>query len=170
MCFIPVTFHFAMPLALACLGPIRDLWKCKARSEQGPWEYSNRSAHLDHSCQVGGGQWEHTDGGKDHWQSNHLTTGKWGGNQPWAVDSGQLQMKAFLSLCDCRWMLPHLSFFFFLTYFFIAFLCFVGIGYIHFQIVSQLLRDKSIMSVLFEESENVLCSGIVIPNRSANLP
>lgn len=89
---IPLTNWLTVLLALACLGAVRDIWECEAGSEQSPWEYSNWSAHLDHSCQVGGGQWQHTDGGEDHWPSNHLTEGQWGRDQPWAVDSGQSWM------------------------------------------------------------------------------
>lgn len=94
--------YLTVLLALACLGPIRDLWECKACSEQGPWEYSNWSAHLDHRCQVRGGQWQHTDGGEDHWQSNHFIKSQWGRDQSWAVDSGQSQ-KCMIVISKLIW-------------------------------------------------------------------
>lgn len=90
--WIPPTCHLTLLLALACLGPAGDLWECQACFEQGPWEYSNWSTHLDHGRQVRGGQWQHTDGRENHWQSNHLSESQWSRNQPWTVDSGKSWM------------------------------------------------------------------------------
>lgn len=53
-------------LAVARTGPVRDVRECPSCPEQSQREHPHRSPHLDHCRQVGGGQWQHSNGGKDH--------------------------------------------------------------------------------------------------------
>lgn len=80
-------------LAVAGTGPVRDVRERPACPEQSSREHPNRSPHLDHCCQVGGGQWQHSDGGQDHWQSHHFSTRQRCGDQQRAVDTGVLLLR-----------------------------------------------------------------------------
>lgn len=82
-------------LALAGTGPVRDVWERSSCPEQSSREYPHWSPHLDHCCEAGGGQWEHSDGRKDHWPSHHFSACQWCGDQQRTVDTG-----LFLGLSD----------------------------------------------------------------------
>lgn len=53
-------------LAVARPGPVGDVRERPSCLEQSQREHPHRSPHLDHCCQAGGGQWQHSDGGQDH--------------------------------------------------------------------------------------------------------
>lgn len=79
---------FVSFIAMVGPGPLRDVWKRSTCSEQSSRKYPHWSPHLDHCCQVGRGQWQHSDGGEDHWQSHNFSTGQWRGDQQRAMDTG----------------------------------------------------------------------------------
>lgn len=82
--------------AVAGIGPVRDVWERTSCPEQSSRKHPHRSPHLDHRCQVGGGQRQHSDGGQDHWQSHHFSARQWCGDQQRAVDTGVfLQLSGF---------------------------------------------------------------------------
>lgn len=73
---------------MAGTGPVRNIRECPSCPEQSSREHPHRSSHLDHCCQVGGGKWQHSDGGQDHWQSHQFSTCQRCGDQQRAVDTG----------------------------------------------------------------------------------
>lgn len=77
-------------VALVSFGPVRDVRERPSRPEQSQRKHSHWSAYLDNCCQAGGSQRKHSDGGENHWQSHHLSTCKWCGDQQRAVDTGGL--------------------------------------------------------------------------------
>lgn len=94
-------------LAVARPGPVGDVRERPSCLEQSQREHPHRSPHLDHCCQVGGGQRQHSDGGQDHRPSHHFSPSQWCGDQQRAVDTGVLlQPVAFSPIIEGECKFP----------------------------------------------------------------
>lgn len=83
-------------LAVVGTGEVRNVRERPSCLEQSSREHPHWSPHLDYGCQVGRGQWQYSDGRKDHWQSHHFTACKRCGDQQRAVDPGVFLCLSFV--------------------------------------------------------------------------